>query len=935
MKSRLLIIIGIAGIFLVPINSAQGLPSFLDCKYDSSFVISTNKLEFTQGETFVLNVKTIQNDTSFEVLVINPKGQEVFADVVDGTDKFGYTQARFHIPDDALQGTWSIFVTAKPSQQQQVIFIGVDETPQSIISIKSSYVNYEYKVDDASFLVAGEPNTGIQINVLDHNNEKTNIYIITLTPEGKCNFTLDLDGYKPGVYAVEVTDHNDKAIATFTVGLQPSTGQIDVSTDSAKYSSGETVLISVESGPMIKLQISIMGPLGNVIEKILATTDQNGRLSESFTIPQNATEGTWSIKSASGSNFDITEFTVIAQIDSLSKIRMPPSISDPMYLWNDKDLILDGNIFSIRGVSENVTAFDIKINKFFKGESASDMITVFDYDSKFLFPVGQDALIYLKKIENSYEISPYTVETTINCSARDRIPLSTLPGEPIGRGGPTLEFVPDHPCIPSYYTGILSNNDSSTDTVPYRTPGGSFSPDKTVYPTPWEDRPPLKQFKDGIDSKVIHCNDDLVLVQKYNGFPACVREQTIPKLIERGWNNKNSENTVGWKKYIMIESSRIDKSRITDRLTIHHLGEIQHGSILNKLFVGVDGCKNKTDLCALPRGISLDKTNPLNIPAHDSDTFSVTLNEKQANYLFSQLEWIIEENWIYTAIQWKENYYLLVFSTFDQTRTPDVKMKLVDIPLQPVSLESGGNLNYTIQVDAWATYGTSAQIDLSAVQSAKDSGMDVWIEPETLIIPERSNATATLFIQASDDANAGIYDVRVIGYANGNNAGLHCSNTICPTINIGNSNWSIRTFGSGTNMAIGGISQPDNTWMEIELNKNEFFEDDIVEIKTYLVNNSTDTLTFIPDQILIKVIKAQPVGYYENLYGINARYESDEPFILEPNSKTLLVRPFYWNQMTFQNFDDEQRLEPRQHKMIAKFVGENHAWNDDVMFEIK
>jgi len=150
MKTRLLIIIGIVGILLVPVNLAQGLPLFMDCKYDSDFMISTNKLEFTQGETFVINVKTIQNDTVFEVLVINPKGQEIFADTIN-LDNGGTAQGRFHIPDDAEKGTWVIFVTATPSYQQEVIFIGVDETPQSSLLIKPSTVNHKYKVDDASF----------------------------------------------------------------------------------------------------------------------------------------------------------------------------------------------------------------------------------------------------------------------------------------------------------------------------------------------------------------------------------------------------------------------------------------------------------------------------------------------------------------------------------------------------------------------------------------------------------------------------------------------------------------------------------------------------------------------------------------------------------------------------------------------------------------
>ncbi len=66
---------------------------------------------------------------------------------------------------------------------------------------------------------------------------------------------------------------------------------------------------------------------------------------------------------------------------------------------------------------------------------------------------------------------------------------------------------------------------------------GGATLDRTVYPVPWEDRPPLKQYRDGISSESIHCNENLILIQKYDGSPACVTEQTKEKLIERGWTN--------------------------------------------------------------------------------------------------------------------------------------------------------------------------------------------------------------------------------------------------------------------------------------------------------------------------------------------------------------------------------------------------------------
>ena len=47
--------------------------------------------------------------------------------------------------------------------------------------------------------------------------------------------------------------------------------------------------------------------------------------------------------------------------------------------------------------------------------------------------------------------------------------------------------------------------------------------------------PPLKQFKSGISLDDIQCKDNLVLIQKHDGSPACVKPETKIKLVERGW----------------------------------------------------------------------------------------------------------------------------------------------------------------------------------------------------------------------------------------------------------------------------------------------------------------------------------------------------------------------------------------------------------------
>jgi len=54
---------------------------------------------------------------------------------------------------------------------------------------------------------------------------------------------------------------------------------------------------------------------------------------------------------------------------------------------------------------------------------------------------------------------------------------------------------------------------------------------------------PLKQISSGTALSDVVCNEGLILVQKYDDTPACVREQSAQKLIKRGWALQNDRQT--------------------------------------------------------------------------------------------------------------------------------------------------------------------------------------------------------------------------------------------------------------------------------------------------------------------------------------------------------------------------------------------------------
>ncbi len=95
---------------------------------------------------------------------------------------------------------------------------------------------------------------------------------------------------------------------------------------------------------------------------------------------------------------------------------------------------------------------------------------------------------------------------------------------------------------PGYGEESETLDDHSIDNALQRTNAGSISPDKTVYPVPWEDRPPLKQFKDGVDPHKIQCRNDLhVLTKRPNEKIACVYPLTAEKL---GWKIISADSTL-------------------------------------------------------------------------------------------------------------------------------------------------------------------------------------------------------------------------------------------------------------------------------------------------------------------------------------------------------------------------------------------------------
>lgn len=190
----------------------------------------------------------------------------------------------------------------------------------------------------------------------------------------------------------------------------------------------------------------------------------------------------------------------------------------PVDLWSNHETIIDGTIIDI----VDYPAFHIQINKVFKGATSSNLITAISDEVSDDFKKGDTGLFYISdtipsKSIYKYAITSFSVKTNETCTARDFMEMGTLPTENPPRAPPTRSESYFDPCIANYFT---------------------YDPD--FFHGIHNGITPLKQMNYGIPNDMIRCYGDLVKITKPDGSRACVKPESVSKLIERGWESVGS-----------------------------------------------------------------------------------------------------------------------------------------------------------------------------------------------------------------------------------------------------------------------------------------------------------------------------------------------------------------------------------------------------------
>ena len=278
---------------------------------DKVIIITPSSLKFEPGEVMKFNGTALPNN-SIEVILEDPLGKEVFADIIQ-IDDSGYLEFEFTTTQSSTKGTYTLIATQ--GTEKEFIFAGIGQLPSIPVNLEFDKLNYKAE-DTAIISLIGKGSDIVSLLIIDPSDKpKGDTISITLQPDGRGSYSLNLEGYASGVYTAVISKGSTQNIEIFAVGLQTGSGNIEINTTKLDYLPGDSILILGDTAANSLLTITLIDPDGNEIKIKETFSDKSGKISESsFRIPSVAQSGMWEINVKSGSNFDTTEIQVLATL---------------------------------------------------------------------------------------------------------------------------------------------------------------------------------------------------------------------------------------------------------------------------------------------------------------------------------------------------------------------------------------------------------------------------------------------------------------------------------------------------------------------------------------------------------------------------------------------------------------------------------------------
>jgi len=259
---------------------------------DFVFQMTSSSNEYNIGDTVTITGSGEANQELI-VSIIDPKSVTILFDNIqaDANGKFEYI-----FPTTAFtSGTYAAIAKTLDNNSEAVIF-GIGSAPTEKIIILLDQLNFQ-TIDDLTLRAVGPPSTVLTVQIIDFSDKIKITDTINTNSAGNGQITLDLNGYKSGVYRAVVSYTSIEDIAKFSIGLQTGTGDITLSPTKSSYDPGEEVLVigSTENSNSI-LFLSLIDPNGDKVTEIEIFSDKNGQFtSHLLRIPIDASPGIWTV----------------------------------------------------------------------------------------------------------------------------------------------------------------------------------------------------------------------------------------------------------------------------------------------------------------------------------------------------------------------------------------------------------------------------------------------------------------------------------------------------------------------------------------------------------------------------------------------------------------------------------------------------------------
>jgi len=278
---------------------------------DKVIIITPSSLKFEPGEIMKFNGTALPN-RSIELVLEDPLGKEIFADIIQTSDS-GFVEFEFPTTRNIPEGTYTLIATQE--KEKEFIFAGIGQLPSIPVNLELDKLNYK-EGDTAIISLTGKGSDTVSLLIIDPSDKpKGESTFITLEPDGRGSYSLNLDGYSSGVYTAVISKGSTQSIEVFAVGLQTGSGNIEINTTKTNYLPGDPILILGDTAESVIITITLTDTDENEIKVKDIFSDKNGKISEStFRIPSDGKSGMWTLKAQSGSNFDTIEIEVLATL---------------------------------------------------------------------------------------------------------------------------------------------------------------------------------------------------------------------------------------------------------------------------------------------------------------------------------------------------------------------------------------------------------------------------------------------------------------------------------------------------------------------------------------------------------------------------------------------------------------------------------------------